>query len=130
MNFLRLTTVVWGILGIGFALLMINATSALDIWWQIAGIFGGGILGLFLLAIFNVKITKTQGIISVAFSIIIILWGSFLRNLPENLDWMESTIDPIIIGAIGTAGLMVLALLFVIVNKSKIGNNSSAGQSV
>jgi SSS family solute:Na+ symporter len=86
-NFLRLTTVVWGILGIGFALLMINATSALDIWWQIAGIFGGGILGLFLLAIFNVKITKTQGIISVAFSIIIILWGSFLRNLPENLDW-------------------------------------------
>lgn len=119
-NFLRLTTVVWGVLGIAFALLMINAASALDIWWQIAGIFGGGILGLFLLGIFNVKISKTQGMISVGFSILIIVWGSFLRDLPANLKWMESSIDPIIIGAIGTTGMVALALLFVIVNKGKL----------
>ena len=118
--FLRLTTVVWGLLGIVFALLMISATSALDIWWQIAGIFGGGILGLFLLGIFNVKITKTQGIISVVFSILIILWGSFFRHLPEKLNWMESSIDPIIIGAFGTTGMVVLALLFVVINKNKL----------
>jgi len=84
--FLRLSTVIWGLLGIVFALLMISTVSALDIWWQIAGIFGGGILGLFFLGIFNVKITKTQGIISVAFSILIILWGSFFRHLPEKLN--------------------------------------------
>jgi len=117
--FLRLSTVIWGLLGIVFALLMISTVSALDIWWQIAGIFGGGILGLFFLGIFNVKITKTQGIISVAFSILIILWGSFFRHLPEKLNWMESSIDPIIIGAIGTTGMVVLALLFVVINKNK-----------
>ena len=117
--FLRLSTVIWGLLGIVFALLMISTASALDIWWQIAGIFGGGILGLFFLGIFNVKITKTQGIISVAFSILIILWGSFFRHLPEKLNWMESSIDPIIIGAIGTTGMVVLALLFVVINKNK-----------
>ncbi len=81
--FLRLTTVIWGIAGIAVALLLINARSALDIWWIIAGIFGGGILGLFLLGIFQVKITRIQGIISVIFSILLIIWGSFFRDLPD-----------------------------------------------
>ena len=119
-NFLRLTTVIWGIAGVAVALLLINAKSALDIWWIIAGIFGGGILGLFLLGIFNVKIKKTQGIISVVFSILIIIWGSFLRDLPDNFAWLESKIDPIIIGAMSTLGLVLLALLFVMANKLSI----------
>jgi SSS family solute:Na+ symporter len=118
-TFLRLTTVVWGIAGIAFALLLIKAQSALDIWWIIAGIFGGGILGLFLLSIFNITITRSQGIASVVFSIFIIIWGSFFRNLPEGLAWLECTVDPIIIGAMSTAGLLILALLFLVVNKQK-----------
>jgi len=104
LKFLRLTTIVWGILGIAFALLMINATSALDVWWQISGIFGGGILGLFLLAVFKVKVSNAQGIISTIFSVIVIVWGTFFRELPDNYAWLECNIDPIIIGAVGTAG--------------------------
>lgn len=119
LSILRWSTIVWGILGIGFALLMINAKSALDVWWQISGIFGGGILGLFLLAIYNVKITKTQGILSVFFSILIIVWGTFLRDLSQPYTWLTCTIDPIIIGATSTAGLIALALLFVLINKRK-----------
>jgi len=119
-NFLRFTTVVWGILGIAFALLLINAESALDIWWIIAGIFGGGILGLFLLSIFNIKISQSQGIISVIFSIFIIIWGSFFRNLPDSYARLECYIDPIIIGAISTTGLVLMALVFVFVNNSKL----------
>jgi SSS family solute:Na+ symporter len=118
-GFLRLSTIVWGVLGIVFALLLINAQSALDTWWQISGIFGGGILGLFLLAIFNVKISRTQGVISVIFSILIIIWGTFLRDLSANYSWLECAIDPIIIGAVGTAGLVALALIFVLLNKQK-----------
>jgi len=116
-NFLRLTTVIWGILGIVFALMFINAKSALDIWWQISGIFGGGILGLFLLAIFNVKINRLQGILSVLFSLVIIVWGTFLRDLSPNYSWLECTIDPIIVGAFSTLGLVVLALIFVVFNR-------------
>lgn len=119
LSILRWSTIVWGVLGIGFALLMINAKSALDVWWQISGIFGGGILGLFLLAIYNVKISKTQGILSVLFSILIIVWGTFLRDLPEPFTWFECHIDPIIIGATSTAGLIALALLFVLFNRGK-----------
>lgn len=104
-TFLRLTTVVWGIAGIAFALLLIKAQSALDIWWILAGIFGVGILGLFLLSIFNIKITWSQGIGAVLFNIIIIVWGSFFRNLPNSLSWLECTVDPIIIGTMSTAGI-------------------------
>lgn len=116
-NFLRLTTVVWGVLGIIFALMFINAKSALDIWWQISGIFGGGILGLFLLAIFNVKINRLQGILSVVFSLVLIVWGTFFRDLSPNYSWLECTIDPIIVGAFSTLGLVVLALVFVMFSK-------------
>lgn len=119
LSILRWSTIIWGILGIGFALLMIKAKSALDVWWQISGIFGGGILGLFLLAIYNVKITKLQGIASVLFSILIIIWGTFLRDLPEPYSWLQCTIDPIIIGAASTAGLIGLALFFVLLNRKK-----------
>jgi len=118
-NFLRLTTVLWGFLGMVFSLLLINAKSALDIWWQISGIFGGGILGLFLLAIFKVKITRNQGISSVILSVLIIVWGTFLRDLPPNYAWLECNLDPIIIGAVGTAGLLGLSLLFVATNKMR-----------
>ncbi|MEO9894239.1 sodium/solute symporter [Aurantibacter sp.] len=118
-GFLRLITIIWGVLGIAFALLLINAESALDIWWQISGIFGGGILGLFLLALFNVKISKTQGIVSVIFSILIIIWGTFLRELSPELAWLECTLDPIIVGAVATAGLLSLAFVFVFINKQK-----------
>ena len=121
-NFLRLSTVVWGVLGIAFALLMINAKSALDVWWQISGIFGGGILGLFILAISNVKISRSQGITAVILSVVIIIWGTFFRKLPSEYAWMECPIDPILAGVAGTAGLMLLALLFVIVNKRKLNS--------
>lgn len=118
-GFLRLITIVWGFLGIAFALLLIDAKSALDIWWQISGIFGGGILGLFLLALFNAKITRTQGIISVVFSILIIIWGTFFRELSPDYAWLECTLDPIIVGAVATVGLLFLALVFVALNKRR-----------
>ncbi|WP_282160473.1 sodium:solute symporter family transporter [Ulvibacterium marinum] len=119
LGFLRFTTIAWGLLGIAFALLLINAQSALDIWWQISGIFGGGILGLFLLALFNVKLTPAQGIVSVVFSLLIIVWGTFMRDLSPSLAWLECDLDAIIIGAVATAGLIVLALLFAMFNLKK-----------
>ncbi len=108
---LRVTTVVWGLLGTGFAILMIRAQSALDIWWQISGIFGGGILGLFLLSLFRIRLSLWQGLISIAVSIAVISWGTFARGLPKGWEWAQPPFDPIITGAVGTAALMVVALL-------------------
>jgi SSS family solute:Na+ symporter len=115
--YLRLATVVWGLLGIGFAVLMIRARSALDVWWQISGIFGGGILGLFILSLLRVRLGLWQGLVSIGVSIIVISWGTFARNLAEPWQWAQCNLDGIIIGAVGTAALIIVACLFVLMNE-------------
>ncbi len=117
--YLRLATVVWGLLGIGFAVLMIRAKSALDVWWQISGIFGGGILGLFILSLLRVRLRLWQGLASIVVSIAVISWGTFARDLPDSWAWAQCNLDGIIIGAVGTAALMIVACLFNLLNRNK-----------
>lgn len=110
--FLRFSTAIWGLLGTGFALLIIQAQSALDIWWQISGIFGGGILGLFILALLNIRLSLWQGLVSIAASILVIAWGTFIRDLPAGWQWFQCDIEEIIIGAVGTVALLIVAMFF------------------
>jgi len=118
-RFLRLATIVWGVLGTGAALLMIRAKSILDIWWQISGIFGGALLGLFLLAFMKVRLSLWQGIVSIGVSVVVISWGTFARNLPESWQWAQCNLDSIIVGAVGTAALMVAAGFFALINRNR-----------
>jgi SSS family solute:Na+ symporter len=117
--FLRLATVIWGLLGTAFALLMIWAESALDTWWQISGIFGGGILGLFLLSLLRVRLMLWQGLVAIGVSVAVITWATFVRNLPGWPAWVQPTFDPILIGAVGTAALVAIALAFHLLNPRK-----------
>jgi len=117
--FLRLGTVVWGLLGTGAALLMIRARSILDIWWQISGIFGGALLGLFLLAFMRVRLRLWHGLASIGVSIAVITWGTFARNLPASWQWAQCNLDGIIVGAVGTAALMVVAFIFGLINRNR-----------
>jgi len=115
--FLRLATAVWGLLGTGFALLMIRARSVLDVWWQISGIFGGGILGLFILSLLRVRLSLWQGLVSVAVSIAVMSWGTFARNLTPSWRWAQCDLEGIIIGAVGTLALMMVAVVFGLINR-------------
>ena len=123
--FLRSMTVLWGVLGIGFALLMINAKSALDVWWQMSAIFGGGTLGLFLLALLRIRLRLWQGLVSIGVSVAVISWATFIRHdfvtehLPQSLQWVQCNIDKIAIGGMGTAALCVVAVLFASVNRNR-----------
>jgi len=130
---LRLVTVIWGILGMVCAGLMIKARSVLDVWWQLSGIFGGGILGLFLLALFKVRIRLWQGIVAIAASIVTICWGTFIRQglvdkLLESETWsglgntlskIQCNLDPIIIGATATVVMVVVACLLGLTNRKR-----------
>ncbi len=108
------------------ALLMIRAKSALDVWWQISGIFGGGILGLFLLALLRVRLRLWQGLLSIAVSVAVISWGTFARNLPARWEWAQCTFDLIITGTVGTAALMVVALVLGLLGGSSRSIESNA----
>jgi len=117
--FLRWATVVWGLLGTGAALLMIRAKSILDVWWQISGIFGGALLGLFLLAFLRIRLHLWQGLVSIGVSIAVITWGTFARNLPASWQWAQCNLEAIIVGATGTGALMVVACLFGLTNRNR-----------
>jgi SSS family solute:Na+ symporter len=117
--FLRAMTIVWGALGTVFAILMIRAESILDVWWQISGIFGGGVLGMFILGLLKVRLHLWQGLVSIGVSLVIISWGTFARNLPESWKWAECNLDVVIVGAVGTAALMIVALIFGFMNRNK-----------
>ncbi len=125
MLFLRSMTVVWGVLGIGFALLMINAKSALDVWWQMSAIFGGGTLGLFLLSLMRIRLRLWQGLVSIGVSIAVISWALFIRHdfvtehLPQSWHWIQCNLDKITVGGVGTAAMMAVACLFGLTNRNR-----------
>ena len=77
MRVLRISTVCWGLLGTGMALAMMGVSSALDAWWKLAGIFSGGMLGLFLLGYFSRKAGNMAAAVGAALGILVIVWMTF-----------------------------------------------------
>jgi len=76
MKVLYFSSVVISILGIFIGLAMINVKSALDVWWKLASIFSGGMLGLFLLAAFSRVKKPGAAMIGIITGILVILWLS------------------------------------------------------
>lgn len=76
MMVLYIASLVFGALGIGIAMAMIQVQSALDAWWMLASIFSGGMLGLFLLGYFTPKANRSHAAIGVIAGILVILWLS------------------------------------------------------
>jgi solute:Na+ symporter, SSS family len=74
---LRLATLAWGAVCIGIGLAMIHAESALDTWWKLAGIFSGGVLGLFLLGMLCRSATSMAALTGVALGVLVIAWMIF-----------------------------------------------------
>jgi SSS family solute:Na+ symporter len=126
--FLRGMTIAWGVLGTFFAILMIRAESILDVWWQISGIFGGGVLGVFILGLLRLRLRLWQGLVSIGISIAVIAWGTFVREsflsglnmrIPDSWKWIECNLDVVIVGAVGTAALIVVACIFGLMNRKQ-----------
>ena len=64
------------VLGVMISFYIIQVESALDIWWNLAGIFSGGMLGLFLLGFFSKKVENTQAAIGVVLGLLVIIYMS------------------------------------------------------
>ena len=73
---LYITSVIIILISTGISFFMIKAENILTVWWNLAGIFSGGMLGLFLLGFFTKKAGNTAAIIGVVLGIIVIIWMS------------------------------------------------------
>lgn len=116
---LRGLTIFWGILGTLAGLAMIQVQTALETAWQLAGIAGGGVIGLFLLGIAFRRVNRWQAVAAVIMSVISIVWASFARNLPAPWDWMTCAWHPRMISVIGTLTLLTVGLGLSLLTRSK-----------
>jgi SSS family solute:Na+ symporter len=55
---------------------MIKAESILTLYWSLAGVFSGGMVGLFLLGFFSKKSKNVPAMIGVALGLLVIAWMS------------------------------------------------------
>ncbi len=87
MAVLYASTIVWGILGTGMALILVKLTeSALDIWWTLSGILGGGMCGLFLLGMISRRVRSPAAVMGVFVGVLTILWMSF----PKLIEYLSA----------------------------------------
>ena len=115
MRMLHGTTIAWGALGTLIALAMTRAQSALDAWWTLAGIFGGGMLGLFLLGMISRRVANRPALAGVGVGVVVILWMTLsprMEGLPEALRNPFHSFLTIVFGttAILAVGLVATAL--------------------
>lgn len=116
---LRIFTIFWGVLGTITGLAMTQVQTALETGWQLAGIAGGGLVGLFLLGISFHWVRRWQAVVAVVASVASIVWSTFARDLPEQWNWMECAWHSRMIGVIGTITLLVVGFGLSVLTFSK-----------
>jgi SSS family solute:Na+ symporter len=109
MSVLYLTTFIWGVLGIGLAILVIGTPSALDTWWTLSGIFSGGMLGLFLLGLMT-RVKNPAAITGVILGVLFIAWLSIPKYLNGKLAFLKSPFNSFLIVVFGTLAILLVGI--------------------
>ncbi len=110
---LHLATLVMGVAGTLTALAMLRVKSALDAWWNLQGIFTGGMLGLFLLGLISRRAKNPQAILSVIAGTLLIFWLSLSRTdlWPSQLSGWTNPLHSFMTIIVGTSFIVVLGVL-------------------
>jgi SSS family solute:Na+ symporter len=108
---LYVSTAVMGILAIITGIVMIGVKSILDLWWQLAGIFAGGMLGLFLLGIISRSAGNTVAKLATIIGILVIMWMTFSVMLPEQYAWLRNPLHMNMVIVVGTLAIFLSGLL-------------------
>jgi len=105
----RWLTLGWGSFGIALALLMIRIQTFLNFYFEIVAIIGGGITGVFALALFS-RLSHARGVlVGIAAGLLVTVWGSeqYGQILSGRLAWLRFPWDPIMVGVMTSAVVIV-----------------------
>jgi len=103
-SIIRMATAVIGVLATVASLVMIDAKSALDVWWKISAVFGGGMLGLFLCALFYRDMQPRQAMLSTATGVLFVAWATVSSTWFAGAGWGF----PLHVMMIGICGTLVV----------------------
>jgi solute:Na+ symporter, SSS family len=73
---LRVATLAWGAVCTAVGVSLIQAESILDAWWQLAGLFSAGMLGLFWLGFLSRRATSRDAALAVVVGMVVIVWAT------------------------------------------------------
>lgn len=107
---LYIATSTVGVMAITAGIFMIGVKSILDMWWQLAGIFSGGMLGLFLLGNLS-KANNAASKMATAIGILVILWMTFSYLLPDDLEMLRNPLHMNMVIVIGTLSIFLSGVL-------------------
>lgn len=114
MRVLYASTLAWGVLGtsIGLAISQVQE-NVLNIWWKLAGIFSGGMLGLFLLGYFSPRARSVPAAVAVSVGILAIVWMTLplFPQLTDRLGALRSPFHSFLICVIGTLVIFLVGWL-------------------
>jgi solute:Na+ symporter, SSS family len=108
---LRISTLFYGVSGTLIALAMLRVKSALDAWWELASIFSGGMLGLFLLGIISRRARNPEAVTGVLLGIIVIVWMTFSPRLTTWPEHLRSPFHGFLTIVAGTLAILLAGLL-------------------
>lgn len=122
------STIVIGLIGTGVALLMIGIKSTLDTWWKLAGIFSGGVLGLFLLGMFSQKIKSRQALVAVVTGLCLIFWMSLssFGYWPDQLNALAYSLHEKLIIVFGTTAIVLVGFVAILFLPGKSPKSNEA----
>ncbi|MCC5841676.1 MAG: sodium:solute symporter [Opitutales bacterium] len=103
-------TVIWGTGGTLMGLAMIGVKHALDAWWQLASIFSGGMLGLFLLGVVSQKVRNVPAFCGVVAGVLVISWLSLSPYLTGSLERFQSPFHGFLTIVIGTLVIFLVGM--------------------
>lgn len=110
LRLLHIATVIFGLAGMGTGIAMIGVKSLLDIWWELSGIFAGGMLGLFLLGIISRQTKSAAALTACCIGIIVILWMTFSKKLPDSYAYLKNPLHNNMIIVVGTLTIFLTGL--------------------
>src|SRR5687767_13433619 len=108
---LYVSTALMGVLAIVTGIVMIGVKSILDLWWQLAGIFAGGMLGLFLLGMIAKSAGNAVAKLATVIGILVIIWMTFSTLLPDQYATWRNPLHMNMVIVVGTLAIFLSGLL-------------------
>jgi solute:Na+ symporter, SSS family len=109
---LHILTVIFGLVGMGCGIAMIGVKSILDVWWQLSGVFAGGMLGLFLLSIISKKTGNMEAFAATILGILVIVWMSLSYLIPNQYSYLKNPLNANMVIVVGTLTIFLSGTLF------------------
>jgi SSS family solute:Na+ symporter len=108
---LRLSTLLWGVVGTLVAMALIQRKTVLDRWWELAGIFSGGVLGLFLLGLISRRAGNAAAATGVVLGILVILWMTLSPAWTGQWAALRNPFHALMTTVVGTLTILLAGLL-------------------